>query len=67
MPTIPVVKAIQTEIKKYKLELANKTLAPGFDNYNSHQKAKGTAEGLDIAARICEQMEKRYIEGDTDE
>ena len=58
MPTIPVVKAIQTEIKKYKVE---------FDNYESYQKAKGIAEGLDTAIRICEQMEKRYIEGDTDE
>ena len=56
MPTIPVVKAIQTEIKKYKVELANKTLAPGFDNYESYQKAKGIAAGTASVSEIIEHL-----------
>ena len=50
--------------KKYKKELASKSLAPGFDTFEAYQKAKGIAEGLDKASDICLEMEKRYIQGD---
>ena len=70
MPTIQVVKAIQTEIKKYKVELANKTLAPGFDNYESYirsynnaavelyydnaKKAETTSSGVTVTGTVTE-------------
>lgn len=64
MARIPVVEAILQEIKKYKTELATKTIAPGFDTYEAYQKAKGIAEGLNKASTIALDIEKRYIEGD---
>ena len=66
MSRIPVVEAILQEIKKYKTELATKTIAPGFDTYEAYQKAKGIAEGLNKASTIALDIEKRYIEGDDD-
>jgi hypothetical protein len=66
MSRIPVVEAILQEIKKYKTELATKTIAPGFDTYEAYQKAKGIAEGLNKASSIALDIEKRYIEGDDD-
>lgn len=64
MATIPPVQAIIQEIKKYKTELASRSLAPGFDTFEAYQKAKGISEGLDKALDICFEMEKRYIQGD---
>ena len=64
MAIIPPIQAILQEIKKYKKELASKSLAPGFDTFEAYQKAKGIAEGLDKASDICLEMEKRYIQGD---